>query len=158
LVKQRKAIEAMPHLEKALKLNPASADAHAQLGVALAAEHRSREAVVQYREALRLKPEEIQALNGLAWLLATQPEAELRNGPEAVRLAERACRFTSFKAPALLGTLSAAYAEAGRFEEAVKTAEQASRLATSLGQTDLANRNQKLLATFQVGKPYRDGP
>ena len=71
-----------------------------------------------------------EALNNLAWVLATSPKAELRNGAEAVRLAERACELTHYGEPLFIGTLAAAYAEAGRFPEAVTTAEKAEQLAT----------------------------
>ena len=72
---------------------------------------RTREAVAQYREALRLNPNLAGALNNLAWVLAASPDDELRNGAEAVRLAERACELTHYGEPLFLGTLAAAYAE-----------------------------------------------
>ena len=61
-------------------------------------------------------------LNNLAWILAASADPQVRNGPEAVLLAERACKLTDYKKPLLVGTLAAAYAEAGRFPEAVATA------------------------------------
>ena len=76
---------------------------------------RTREAVAQYQEALRLNPDLAGALNNLAWVLATCPDDQLRNGAEAVRLAERACELTHYREPLFIGTLAAAYAEAGRF-------------------------------------------
>src|SRR5207237_730080 len=136
--------------------NPESSASHSQLALALAASHRTTEAVAQYRNALRLKPDHLLSLNNLAWLLSTDPDAQVRNGTEAVQLAERACRLTSFQAPALAGTLAAAYAEAGKFDEAVNTAQRACELATISGQADLAAQNRKLLGLYEARKPYRD--
>jgi hypothetical protein len=92
----------------------------------------------------------------LAWLLATTSRADLRDGKEAVRLAENACRLTDNKNPFLIGTLAAAYAEAGRFPEAVTTAQNAITLATAAGETQLAARNRELLELYQAGKPFHE--
>ena len=119
---------------------------------------RTREAVAQYREALRLNPNLAGALNNLAWVLATSPDDELRNGAEAVRLAERACELTHYGQPLFIGTLAAAYAEAGRFPEAVTTAEKAEQLATTAGLTAVAAKNRQLLELYRAGKPYHESP
>ncbi len=113
--------------------------------------------IAQYREALRLKPDWPEALNNLAWLLATHPNAAFRDSAEAVRLAERACALTGRKRVLYLGTLAAAYAEAGRFAEAVGTAQEARDLATATGEKDLAALNEKLRLLYQAGKPFREG-
>jgi hypothetical protein len=97
-------------------------------------------------------------LNNLAWLLATHPQAELRSGPEAVELAERACTATHHKQPVFLGTLAAAYAEAGQFGKAVETARQARALAEAQGQKEIAARNQQLLELYQRGQAFRETP
>jgi hypothetical protein len=101
-----------------------------------------------------LDPDSIEALNNLAWLLATSPEPALRNGPRAVQLAERACGLS--KLPSLLGTLAAAYAEAGRFSDATRAAEQACARATQAGDAGTAARNGELLEFYRAGKPYRE--
>ena len=125
-------------------------------GMTLGQLGRTREAVVQYREALRLNPNLAGALNNLAWALAASPDDELRNGPEAVRLAQRACELTHYGEPLFLGTLAAAYAEAGRFPEAVTTAEKAEQLATDAGLTAVAAKNRELLELYRAGKPYHE--
>ena len=124
--------------------------------MALGQSGRTREAVVQYREALRLNPSLAGALNNLAWILASNPDDELRNGAEAVRLAERACELTHYGKAVYLVTLAAAYAEAGRFPEAVTTAEKAEQLATRAGRTDVAAKNRQLLELYRAGKPYHE--
>jgi len=80
----------------------------------------------------------------------------VRNGTEAVLLAERACKASGGKEARFWGTLAAAYAEIGRFEEAVKTAEKAIGLATAAGQKDIAEKNQQLLEFYRARKPYHE--
>jgi len=126
------------------------------LGSALAAKGRLDEAVTQYRKALRLNPDLAGTLNNLAWVLAANPDDKLRNGTEAVRLAERACELTHYGKPAFIGTLAAAYAEAGRFPEAVTTAEKAEQLATTAGLMSVAAKNRQLLELYRAGKPYHE--
>jgi len=82
---------------------------------ALLLQGKAEEAISHYQEAIQLKPDWPEPLNDLAWLFATYPRAELRNGAQAVDLAERACKLTNFKEARFLGTLDASYAEAGRF-------------------------------------------
>ncbi|MGH7940304.1 MAG: tetratricopeptide repeat protein [Limisphaerales bacterium] len=115
--------------------------------------------VTDLRLALSLKPDparELPALNNLAWVLATCPESSVRNGLEAIRYARTACRLTGFKQSGPVNTLAAAYAEAGRFTDAVTTAEMAARLATKAGDAQSAATIQKLLAQYQAGRPCRE--
>ena len=92
-------------------------------------------------------PDSPAALNNLAWILAASAEATIRSGTEAVPLAKRACDLTLGREPLYLGTLAAAYAEAGQFGDSVSTAEQAIAVAENIGQRDLAkaNRDHRLL-------------
>jgi Flp pilus assembly protein TadD len=117
---------------------------------------RTREAIVQYRVALKLNPSLAGALNNLAWILASNPDDELRNGAEAVHLAEQACELTHYGKPAYLVTLAAAYAEAGRFPEAVATAEKAEQLATDAGLAAVAAKTRQQLKLYRAGKPYHE--
>jgi tetratricopeptide (TPR) repeat protein len=94
-------------------------------------------------------------VNTLARVLATCPDAELRDGPAAVRLAERAAAQTGFQHPAILATLAAAYAEAGTFDKAVDAAKRALRLAQDSAQRDLAQALSAQLALYEAGQPYR---
>jgi hypothetical protein len=94
-------------------------------------------------------------LNDLAWILATSSHAELRNGAEAVELAGRACKLTGGRDARFLGTLDAAYAEAGRFPEAISIAEQSRALALTTSQNNLAQDAEKRLEFYRAGKPFR---
>jgi Flp pilus assembly protein TadD len=113
--------------------------------------------MVQLREVLRLRPTWLQPAAKLAWLLATAGDHKLRNGNEAVALAERISAGTSHSNPLVLDTLAAAYAEVGRFGEAAKTAEQAIALATTAGQTNLAANVKSRLETYRKNLPFREG-
>jgi Zn-dependent protease len=77
-------------------------------------------AIEDCREAIRLQPKLVNAHNNLAWLLAVCPIDALRNGPEAVEHATWACNATGWSKPNCLGTLAAAYAEVGDFDQAVR--------------------------------------
>jgi Flp pilus assembly protein TadD len=156
LLAQGKLDEAIAQLSEAARLRPEAAEIEAKLGVALLARGQTREALFRYREALRLKADYAEVLNNLAWVLATHPRAEFRDGAEAVTRAERACALTQRKQPLLLGTLAAAYAEAGRFTEAVEAAQNARDLARSMGQTEVAEKNDQLLQLYRQSKPYHE--
>ena len=148
--------EAIGNFRQAILVNSNRPEIFFHLGMTLGQSGRPREAVAQYREALRLNPNLTGALNNLAWVLATSPDDELRDGAEAVHLAERACELTHYGQPLFIGTLAAAYAEAGRFPEAVATAEKAEQLATSAGLTAVAAKNRQLLEFYRAGKPYHE--
>jgi tetratricopeptide (TPR) repeat protein len=142
----------------AVALAPEQARGHYRLGQALFRQRRSSEAVAEFWKALRLDPNSPDALNELAWILATDPDSTLRSGMVAVHLAERACDQTHNQSAAMLATLSASYAEAGRFADAVKTARKARDLASASGQKALADRDEQLLELFKSERPYRQLP
>lgn len=150
--------EAIRNYRQAIRINPNRPDAFVHLGVILCQSGRTPEAVAQFREALRLNPNLTEALNNLAWVLATSPDDTLRNGAEAVRLAQRACELTQYDQPTFLTTLAAAYAESGRFPEAVTTAEKAEQLANAAGQAAVAAKSRQLLELYRAGKPYHESP
>jgi tetratricopeptide (TPR) repeat protein len=158
LLKMGEAAEAIPYCEAVVKAEPKDAHAHFVLGSACLASKRLESAVASYREAVQLAPDTPECLNALAWIYATCPKAELRNGAEAVRLAERACVLTKRQKTAMLDTLAAAYAEAGRFDDAVKIAEEIRALAVLAHDTNTADTARQRLALYQAGKPYRDEP
>ncbi len=143
--------EALMQFEAAFRLRP-DAQSHYDLGLALTLQGKDMAAASHYETAIQMKPDWPEALNDLAWLLATTPDAQLRNGARAVELAQQACQLTDFKQPLLLGTLAAAYAEAGRFVDAVKTAEKAIALATKQNNQELVQKNRELLELYRAGK------
>jgi tetratricopeptide (TPR) repeat protein len=112
------------------------------------------EAMNHLRWALQLAPHSPEVLQNLAWLLATHPRAEFRNGKEAVSLAERACALTGHEDASMLCTLAAAQAEAGDFRLAVQTAEKGEKLAEAAGLIELHNNTQRMLECFQSERPF----
>ena len=158
LRKQGYLPEAAVQYQTSLRLNPADLPSCLNLAGVLQRMNRFPEAVAQFEEALRLDPDSIEALNNLAWLLATSPQPQLRNGTRALQLAQRACDLSHFEQPVMIGTLAAAYAETGRFADAVAAAEKASALATRLGNAALATRNQQLLELYRNHHPYHESP
>jgi len=158
LAAQEKYKEAADHYSQALTAQPTNQALYCHLAVALSAQGKVAEAIAQYRQALLINSEVPEALNNLAWLLASTPNATLRHGAEAVRLAEKACTLTERKVPVFLGTLAAAYAEAGRFDEAVATAEEAIAKAEAAGQKEIAARNRELIELYRAGKACHQAP
>jgi len=147
--------EAIGHYEQVLRQQPEHVEAHYNLGVALLRVGKLAEAVRHYGEVVRLKPEDAEACNQLAWLLATCGEASVRDGMRAVELAERVNQFAGGRDVGFLDTLAAAYAEAGRFEDAVRTAQTALELAKLALQAETARRIQERLQLYQAGRSYR---
>lgn len=156
LLRKGRIDEAIVHYEKALQLHPQSADTHANLGSALLAKARIREAMTEYAKALQISPENVAALSNLAWLRATSVDPCIRNGSEAVVLAERAesASSRSDNHATVLRIVAAAYAEAGRFAEAKETAQKALETANIQGNTVLADELQGELALYELGLPY----
>lgn len=136
-ITQQRYAEAIGSLSQTLRLKPDDADTHCILAEILSRQNKAVEAVQHYRKALRIRPDFPEALNDLAWLLATSKEAGARDGAQAVQLAERACELTLYGTPIYISTLAVAYAEAGRFDDAIATEQKARTLAAEADETDL---------------------
>jgi len=156
LAMQGRLDEARAQYAEALRLTPQFPEARHQLAVVLALQHNIPEAVLQYRTALEIYPDRPETLNNLAWILATDSHAEIRRGAEAVKFASAACKLTHNQDPLVLGTLAAAHAENGNFDQAIATAQQAHDLAAAQGKTDVAARNLKLLEIYRSRKAYHE--
>jgi tetratricopeptide (TPR) repeat protein len=148
--------EAVTHFRRALEINSGYDLATHNLGVALSRREEILAALAQRRDRLRLNPNDVALLNDTAWLLATNPNASIRNGQEAVELAQRAVNLSAGQQPAIMSTLAAAYAEAGRFPEAVPTARKALKLAKRQNNPALAESIQAKLSLYEAGTPFRE--
>jgi tetratricopeptide (TPR) repeat protein len=148
--------EAERHFLAALTEDPRLPAARYALGVAHRQQGRARQAADHWRQALQSRPDWIEPLNNLAWLLATHPDPALRDGPEAVRLASRAVALAGRPAPDFLDTLAAAQAEAGQFPAAMILAREARDQACADGLEPLADAIQRRLAAYQDGRPWRE--
>jgi Flp pilus assembly protein TadD len=146
--------DAITHFREATTLRPDAENYH-NLGLALLVKGRVQEAVENYRQALQLRPDWETALNDLAWLLATSSDGTIRNGQEAISLAQRACDLSGGKQARYWGTLDAAYAEAGKFEDAIRTAEKAREMAKAAGEGEIVAAADQRLAAYRKGQPYR---
>jgi len=145
---------AVDAFSQAVDLEPASAIYRASLGLALEKLGRHGEAVRQYRACLDLDDQNPPVANALANLLATSPDDGVRDGEEALHWAERQYELGPER-PEVLDTLAAAYAEIGRFTEAVDAADRAERAAQRRGLTVLAGEIQQRLVLYETGRPYR---
>lgn len=150
--------KAARQFDLALELKPDFAAAHYALGVVCQEQGRMPEALKHWREAARLAPQWPEPLNNLAWVLATDTRDPFRAGAEAVELASRAVALAGTNNARVLDTLAAAYAEAGRFEQASATARQAEAAATAQGQSELAGQLRRRLELYNSGQPYRQPP
>jgi tetratricopeptide (TPR) repeat protein len=157
LASRGRLAEAEADLRRALELDPADLETLRMLATMLVAGQRVEEAVRAYEQILRERPDDLDALNNVAWIRATHAQASHRNGTEAVRLAERARDRSPEPEAVIYSTLAAAYAEAGRFPEAVATCERAIRLARSGGDEGAAKRFTEQLARYRAGKPFHFG-
>jgi len=157
LALQNKGKEAIIRFSEALRIDPAYAGAYYNLGKVFANQGKIKEAILNYRKALSFSPYMPEILYNLSWILACHVDEKYRNGKEAVQLAETLCKITQYKQPLAFDALAAAYAETGRFEEAVLTAQKALKLALLYGPEELAPNLKKRLRLFQAGHPYREG-
>jgi tetratricopeptide (TPR) repeat protein len=105
-------------------------------------------------EAIKLDPKDARPHERLAWVLATAAKDELRDGKKAVDYAKKACELTDWKKPNYLATLSAAFAESGDFQEAIKW--QTKALEVSELEKDKAEEYRQRLKMFEEGKPCRE--
>jgi Flp pilus assembly protein TadD len=132
---------------------PRDATAEATLGGHFVGAGRLRDAMPHLRAALALDPDLPSPANNLAWILATDPDSGVRNGAEAVRLAERACEVTGFMQADCLDTLAAAHAETGNFT----AAERFAREALAIGENGSESRAaiERRLVLYRQHRPYR---
>jgi tetratricopeptide (TPR) repeat protein len=158
LVQKNDYVTAANHFAYALLLRSNWTAAHSSLHRVLGLSAAGPDGLKNLERAASSAPDSPAMLDPLAWWFATNPEAAMRNGQEAVRLAERACELTHRKGSRFLNTLAAAYGETGRFSDAIRVVQDAISLARSSGQEIQAALGQELLASFQANRPYRAEP
>jgi superkiller protein 3 len=158
LFRRSRIDDAIAAYEGALQSRPAYPEVENNIGLALLKEGRPGEAIAHWENAVANESDFVAALNNLAWVLAAFPEASIRNGDKALRLADRANQLSGSKDPAVLRTLAAAYAENGRFTEATVTAETGLQLANTQNNSALAKIFESDLAHYRANAPVRIGP
>jgi tetratricopeptide (TPR) repeat protein len=147
--------DAVAHYREALRLKPDVAAAHCQLARTLCAQGRTEDAISALGQALRLCAGAPEVANALAWIRATDANSKFRDGAEAVTLAEQAVQRSGGMNPQFLDTLAAAYAEEGRFQEAVSVGTRAFELAVGAGKNGIAAEIENRLTLYRAGKAVR---
>jgi tetratricopeptide (TPR) repeat protein len=145
--------KAIDHYSQALQIQPDLSETHYNLALALQAKGRLDDALTHFRESLRIKPDSPAVLNAAASILVKHPSLKMQDPAEAVRLAERAAELTNLKKPTVLSTLAAAYAAAGQFDKAVKTAQLALDFARTAQNDELTDQILQQLQSYKQGKP-----
>ena len=156
LTSQDQLDEAYELLVQAERLQPKDPNIHNKLGVVRLRQLRFASAANHFRVALRIDANWYPAANNLAWLLATHPDANARDGAEALRLARQVCEASRFGEPQSLDTLAAALAENSQFSAAVRTIESAIELAEKSGRSALADKLRTRLTLYEQQQPFRE--
>jgi tetratricopeptide (TPR) repeat protein len=156
LLQKGRVSEAIIHYRKLLELQPDNIEVHNIVGTVLTQQGRVREGVEEWQKVLTIQPDNGNAMSNLAWVFATSPDDSLRDGAQAVQLAEQALHISARRIPLLFRTLAAAYAESGRFSEAIQTAQQGFELANAQGNSGLATELQGNISLYQERQPLRD--
>ena len=156
LARQGKISDAIPHYKETLRLNPRYPKAHYYLAIALKKQGNIKEALGHFQEELRLRPDWPQVVKKLAWIFATHKNPKFRNADKAVKLAEQANQSSGSSQPETLDILAAAYAEAGHFQEAMRTAQKAIELSERTENQKLAGEIKRRLQLYEAEKPYRE--
>jgi protein O-mannosyl-transferase len=149
--------ESEPLLRHAVELDPKDATSRRLLAVALTGLGKVEEAIAQYRILANRDPDDLDALNNIAWIRATHVDPAYRNGAEAVQAAERARSRSKEPVAVLYSTLAAAYAEAGRYPDAVKAGVRATELARAEHDSAAGVRYAEQLAGYRAGRPFHFG-
>jgi protein O-mannosyl-transferase len=158
LMRRGRVNEAIEHSEEALRIRPGDADAQNNLGLALLQTGDVKRSVAHLQEALEIDSGHMNAEVNLAWVLATAPDESTRDGTKAVQLAEDVARRAGHPNAIVLRTLAAAYAELGRFSDAIEAAQQAAAIAKATGNDALAADLERNIAAYRSNQPIRSGP
>jgi len=149
---KREYDRAIAEFNEALRLDPKNAGAYFQRGYALQSKGDYARAIADYIEVTRIEPTNANPHNSAAWLLATAPVATARNGARAVELARKAAELSGWKNGDILDTLAAAYAESGKFADAVRWQEKAMEFPDFM--KSQAEEARARLALYRGGRPY----
>ncbi len=149
---QKHFTEAFSLFDSAIAIDPENWMFRYARGDALLSIGKHKDAIADYNVAVKLSPKNTGLLNNLAWVLATSPVDELRDGKRAIELAKMAAELTNYQQANILSTLGAAYAEAGDLASAKQWCEKALEVADEQEQKEL----EKELASYAAGNPVRE--
>jgi protein O-mannosyl-transferase len=148
--------QALANFLRAIEIKPSLKKIYNDIGVIYNRQRQFDKAYYYWDKAVRLKPDYPEALNNLAWLMATNADIKYRNVADSIRFAETANKITDYKEPDLLDTLAAAYANAGEFDKAATTAEKAVESATLGGNNKLSEAIKSRLRLYRLRQPFRE--
>ena len=151
-------VTAARQLGYVMLLQPKAEQALAQLHRIVSSLANMPDGLQRLRDIATNAPDSPRMLDELAWLFATYPDSNARDGAEAIRLAERACALTDRRVPALLATLAAAYAETGDFSRGVAAGEEALTRGQAIGDADSVKLSENILMALRADLPYRHKP
>jgi tetratricopeptide (TPR) repeat protein len=146
--------QAIEQFNELLRITPGNYQFHYNLGLLYHRQNKFEKTISHWDRVLKLKPDHLQTLNSLAWILATNSQPKYRDPQQAVELAQKACKFTDFNDPTHLDTLAAAYAADGKFDKAVETAKKALELAAAQNRKKMAEQIKNRLALYKKDNPY----
>ena len=146
--------EASKQFQQVLEVAPDHADAHFRLAVLLEAQGLTDRALKHFEDAVKFRSDWASPVRRIAWIRATSSNEGLRDAEKAITLAERATNLTSRKNPVVLDTLAAAYAAAGRFEDAVSTEEEAVLLSAGKLPPAFVEQMRDRLKLYQKNQPF----
>jgi tetratricopeptide (TPR) repeat protein len=155
LQQDRKDQNVLNGLAKMVESKPNDVYVRSFRAYALIATKQLAAGIAEFRAIIEIDAKNLDALNSLAWIEATHPDAKMRNGKEAVAFAEKAAKLRPEDAQTL-DTLAAAYAEAGRFKDAVETANEAKQAADKAKDKLLGGGIAARQKLYEAGKPFRD--
>ena len=149
---QGKSDKALKVLDQAVEIDPLCADLHGNRAIVFLALGKYDKAIDDLDDVVKVAPNSVRALRERAWILATCPDASVRNGEQAVNSATRACELTDWKDSLALSTLAAAHAESRHFDEAVKWQQKAIELLPE--KSPDKHEYRRVLDRYKVNKPY----
>jgi protein O-mannosyl-transferase len=158
LLRQGRINDAISHCQEAVRIQPNDTDAQNNLGLALLQLGDEADAAIHFERSLASNPNNLNARCNLAWVLATSPDPSRRNGERAVELASSVAQGPGRGNPTVLRALAVAYAETGRFSDAIETAQQAIAIAKATGNDGLAADLERNIAAYRMNQPIRSGP
>ncbi len=157
LLRQGRINDAISHCQEAVRIQPNDTDAQNNLGLAYLLLGDEADAAIHFEQSLVSNPNNLNARCNLAWVLATSPDPSRRNGERAVELASSVAEGPGRGNPTVLRTLAVAYAETGRFSDAIETAQEAIAIAKATGNDGLAADLERNIAAYRSNQPIRSG-
>ena len=156
-MRQGRINDAIAHCQEAIRIRPNDTDAQNNLGLAYLQLGDEADALIHFEQSLASNPNNLNVRCNLAWVLATSPNPSRRNGQRAVELASSVAQGPGRGNPIVLRTLAVAYAETGRFSDAIETAQHAIEIAKATGNDGLAADLERNIAAYRLNQPIRSG-